>query len=140
MINTAPQGSNSVNGREKYFKIITFKAPVDQLSHRPVVCGLHFCAGGSWVAGSNLGGAASNFFFSILPSACFYPLACFCLFSLLTPFSFARFFRQRISRVSMGWWHLQFSAKILALLRLSFNFLQLRLTKKLKINFFVSKS
>ena len=80
------------------------------------------------------------FFFSILPSACFYPLACFCLFSLLTPFSFARFFRQRISRVSMGWWHLRFSAKILALLRLSFNFLQLRLTKKLKINFFVSKS
>ena len=35
-------------------------------------------------------------------------------------------------RVSMGWWHLRLSAKILALLRLSANFFQLRLTKKLK--------
>ena len=37
------------------------------------------------------------------------------------------------------WWHLRLSAKILALLRLSANFLQLRLTKKLKINFFCFK-
>ena len=37
-------------------------------------------------------------------------------------------------RVSMGWWLLRLSAKILALLRLSVNFFQLRLTKKLKIN------
>ena len=36
----------------------------------------------------------------------------------------------------MGWWLLRLSAKILALLRLSVNFFQLRLTKKLKINFF----
>ena len=43
-------------------------------------------------------------------------------------------------RVSMGWWYLRLSAKMLALLRLSVNFLQLRLTIKLKINFFVSKS
>ena len=43
-------------------------------------------------------------------------------------------------RVLMGWWLLRLSAKILALLRLSVNFLQLRLTKKLKINFFCSKS
>ena len=43
-------------------------------------------------------------------------------------------------RVSMGWWHLRLSAKILALLRLSVIFFQLRLTLKLKINFFVSKS
>ena len=35
----------------------------------------------------------------------------------------------------MGWWYLRLSAKILALLRLSANFFQLRLTKKLKINF-----
>ena len=42
-------------------------------------------------------------------------------------------------RVSMGWWHLRLSAKILALLRLSANFFQLRLTKKLKINFFCLK-
>ena len=39
----------------------------------------------------------------------------------------------------MGWWLLQLSAKILALLRLSVNFSQLRLTTKLKINFFCFK-
>ena len=38
----------------------------------------------------------------------------------------------------MGWWLLRLSAKILAPLRLSVNF-QLRLTKKLKINFFCFK-
>ena len=42
-------------------------------------------------------------------------------------------------RVSMGWWLLRLSAKSLALLRLSVNFFQLRLTKKLKINFFCFK-
>ena len=35
----------------------------------------------------------------------------------------------------MGWWLLRLSAKILILLRLSGNFFQLRLTKKLKINY-----
>ena len=45
-----------------------------------------------------------------------------------------------IKRVSMGCCLLRLSAKILAHLRLSVNFFQLRLTKKLKINFFVSKS
>ena len=39
----------------------------------------------------------------------------------------------------MGWWYLRLSAKILALSRLSANFFQLRLTKKLKINFFCFK-
>ena len=39
----------------------------------------------------------------------------------------------------MGWWLLRLSAKILALLRLSVNFFQLRLSKKLKINFFCFK-
>ena len=34
----------------------------------------------------------------------------------------------------MGWWLLRLSAKILALLRPSVNFFQLRLTKKLNIN------
>ena len=34
----------------------------------------------------------------------------------------------------MGWRLLQLSAKILALLRISVNYFQLRLTKKLKIN------
>ena len=42
-------------------------------------------------------------------------------------------------RVLMGWWLLRLLAKILALLRLSVNFFQLRLTKKLKINFFCFK-
>ena len=39
----------------------------------------------------------------------------------------------------MGWWLLRLSAKIWALLRLSVNFFQLRLTKKLKLTSFVSK-
>ena len=39
----------------------------------------------------------------------------------------------------MRWWLLRLSAKILALLRLLVNFFQLRLTKKLKINFFSFK-
>ena len=39
----------------------------------------------------------------------------------------------------MGWWLLRLSAKILALLRLSINFFQLRLTKKLKISLFCFK-
>ena len=39
----------------------------------------------------------------------------------------------------MGWWLLRLSTKILALLRLSVNFFQLQLTKKLKINFFCFK-
>ena len=39
----------------------------------------------------------------------------------------------------MGWWPLRLWAKILALFRLSANFFQLRLTKKLKINFLCFK-
>ena len=39
----------------------------------------------------------------------------------------------------MGWWLLRLSAKILALLQLSVNFFQLRLTTKLNINFFCFK-
>ena len=42
-------------------------------------------------------------------------------------------------RVSMRWLLLRLSAYILALLRLSVNLLQLRLTKKLKINLFCFK-
>ena len=40
----------------------------------------------------------------------------------------------------MGWCLLRLSAKILALLRLSVNFFQLRLTKKLKLTSSVSES
>ena len=39
----------------------------------------------------------------------------------------------------MGWWLLRLLAKILALLLVSVNFNQLRLTKKLNINFFCFK-
>ena len=39
----------------------------------------------------------------------------------------------------MGWWLLRLLAKMLALLRLSVNCFQLRLTKKLKNNFFCFK-
>ena len=39
----------------------------------------------------------------------------------------------------MGWWLLRLLAKVLALLPLSVNFVQLRLTKKLKINFYSFK-
>ena len=39
----------------------------------------------------------------------------------------------------MGWCLLRLSAKILALLRLSVNYFQLRLTKKLKFNVFCFK-
>ena len=42
-------------------------------------------------------------------------------------------------RVSMGWWLLRLSAKMFVLLRLSVNFFQLRLIKKLKIDFFCFK-
>ena len=38
----------------------------------------------------------SFFFFVFFLSSYFFPLACFCLFSLLALFSFARFLRQRI--------------------------------------------
>ena len=52
---------------------------------------------------------------------------------------FASLAVQCFKRVSIGWWDLRLSAKILALLRLSVSFFQLRLTKKLKINFFCFK-
>ena len=44
-----------------------------------------------------------------------------------------------ILKVSMGWWLLRLSVKILALLRLSINFFQLWLTKKFKKISFISK-
>ena len=77
MINTAPQGSNIVNSSEKYFNTINFNEPSAQWSHGPVVRGCTFFAGGCWAAGSN----SSSFHFF---SSFFYPLAFYCLFSLLT--------------------------------------------------------
>ena len=49
------------------------------------------------------------------------------------------YFDEQFVGVSIKWWLLRLSAKIFALLRLSVNFFQLRLTKKLKIHFFCFK-
>ena len=68
MINTVPQGSNSLNGREKYFKGISlhFTPHIAQWPHGLVVWGLTFCAGGRWGAGSKIQARqlAVFFFFS----------------------------------------------------------------------------
>ena len=57
-----------------------------------VAWGFPFCTGRSWVASSNPSVATSRFFlFRFFASWCFYPLACLCLFALLTLFSSARF-------------------------------------------------
>ena len=61
---------------------------------------------------------------------------CYCVMDKVRDLPFCRLPGKR---VSMGWWLLRLSAKILAFLRLSVNFFQLRLTKKLKINFFCFK-
>ena len=50
-------------------------------------------------------------------------------FPAFVPHPFPLFYSRHFSRVSMGWWLLRLSAKILALLRLSVNFFQLRLKK-----------
>ena len=60
---------------------------------------------------------------------------CYIIVFEIDSLPFSDFF-ELTKRVSMGWWLLRLSAKIFALLRLSVNFFQLRLTKKLKINFF----
>ena len=83
MINTAPQGSNSVNGREKYFNTINFDELSAQWSHGPVVRFRTFLLEEVGVQlGSNPGVSTSIFFFL---SSSSYPLAFYCLFSLLTP-------------------------------------------------------
>ena len=61
LINTAAQGSNSVNGRENHFNTINFKNQILLWSHSQVVRNLSFWAGRSWGAGSNPGGATSSF-------------------------------------------------------------------------------
>ena len=75
MIDTAPWGSNSVNGREKCFNTINFVQLSAQWSHGPVVRGRAFSLEEVGVQlGSNHG--VSSFF---------YPLAFYSLFLLLTP-------------------------------------------------------
>ena len=66
MINTAPQGSNSVNSRKRYFKTINFHHVLTQRLHSPVVKGLTVFAGGNWDAGSYPGVATSSFLFFLL--------------------------------------------------------------------------
>ena len=96
MINTAPQGSNSVNDREKYFKAIKYKVT--------------YCAVVAWPSGMRsrflswrtLGCRFKSrrgyfqwfllllsflfsffYYYYYFLSSYYYPLACFCLFSLL---------------------------------------------------------
>ena len=83
MINTAPQGSNSVNGREKYFKTITFIWNIVQGSHGPVVRGSASCNGGSWDAGSHPGRGNLQFFFSFIV---FLPFGLFLFIVTADPF------------------------------------------------------
>ena len=90
MINTAAQGSNSVNVEKS---TINFKEYIVQWSHGPVVWGGTFCPGESWGAGSNPGGATSRvflfvclFFFSrffFVSLIVFLPF-CLCPFILTT--------------------------------------------------------
>ena len=78
MINTAPKGSNSVNGREKYFNTINFDGLSAQWLHGPMVRGRIF----SLEEGGVQRRVYFHFFFL---SSFFYPSAFYCLFSLLTP-------------------------------------------------------
>ena len=72
-----------MNGREKYFNTINFNELSVRWSHGPVVRGRTFLLEEVGVQlGSNPGVSTSILFFL---SSFFYPLAFYCLFSLLTP-------------------------------------------------------
>ena len=87
MINTAPQGSGSVNGREEYFNCINFKKQTVQWSHGPVVRGITFCTKVSWGAG--LHPVVVLFFFHHI-----FPLWLVSVYShCMTLFCFVRFLR-----------------------------------------------
>ena len=83
IINAAPQGSNSVNSREKYFNTINFTLQLVQWSHGTVV---RSCTFFSWRKSGcrfrSRRGYLQFPFFSL--SSYFYPSAFYCLFSLLT--------------------------------------------------------
>ena len=90
MIHTAPQGSKNVNGREKYSKAINFKSLL--CSSRLVQWYETSLFNLRWrKLGCRLAGQPPFFFRFFFLSSYFYSLACFCLFSLLTLFSFVRF-------------------------------------------------
>ena len=84
MINTTPQASNSINGREKRYEFINFPSLTGQGTRGPA---------GVWEvqsrAGVNYCVFSALFFFS----SYFFPFACFVLFSLVTLFSFTSFLR-----------------------------------------------
>ena len=72
-----------MNGREKYFNTINFDELSLQWSHGPVVRAGTFSLEEVGVQlGSSPGVSTSIFYFL---SSFFYPLAFYCLFSLLTP-------------------------------------------------------
>ena len=78
MINTAPQGSNSVNGREKYFNNINFDELSAQWSHGPVVRGHTLSLDEVGLQLGSSPGVSTSIFFSFIV---FLPFG----FSLLTP-------------------------------------------------------
>ena len=80
MINTAPPGSDSVNGREEYFNCINFKKKNSAVVPWPCSTRHHFL---HW---SKLGCRATSSCCSFFLSSYFSSLACFCLFSLHDPF------------------------------------------------------
>ena len=66
MINTAPEGSNSVNGREKYFNTINFDELSAQWSHGPVVRGRTLSLGEVGVQLGSKPGVPTSMFFSFI--------------------------------------------------------------------------
>ena len=81
--------SNSVNGRQKYFKTINFTGQFAQfLRERKLRCRF-----------KSRRNHLQFFCYVFFLSSYFYPLACFHLSSLLILFSFARFLRYSISNV-----------------------------------------
>ena len=93
MISTAPQASNSVYGKVKCFKYINRTVRIVQWQRGPVVWLLTSRAGSQHSVGLNLGVIINlfrflyTFFLFRFFSTHFCPLACFPVFSLLTPYS-----------------------------------------------------
>ena len=87
MINTAPKASNSAYGREKCSKCNNFSGSIIQLQRGPVV----------WVFFEHFSLFSFRFFLSH-----FFPFASFPLSSLLTVFSFARFFCDNVFLVGQN--------------------------------------
>ena len=80
MINEAPQGSNSVNGKENTstLLILVFTWPSGMR--------FAFCTEGSWGAGSNLSRATSSFVFVFFSFIVFLPFGLFPFIVTADPF------------------------------------------------------